>query len=44
MAGVIPDLSAHSLHFREFVREANAGRQLRFFATRQEAIDWLESV
>ncbi len=41
MAGVIPDLSAHSLHFREFVREADVGRQLRFFATRQEAIDWL---
>jgi len=42
MAGVVPDLSVHSPRFREFAREANAGRQFRFFATRQEAIDWLE--
>jgi len=43
MAGVVPDLSAHSPHFRSFAREANAGRQLRFFPTREEAIAWLES-
>ena len=43
MAAVVPDLSAHSPRFREFARETNAGRQLRFFPTRQEAIAWLES-
>ena len=43
MAAVVPDLSDRSPHFRAFAREANAGRQLRFFATRQEAIAWLES-
>jgi hypothetical protein len=43
MAAVVPDLPVQPLRFREFVREANAGRQFRFFATRQEAIDWLES-
>lgn len=43
MAAVVPDLSAHSPHFRDFARESNAGRRLRFFPTRQEAIAWLES-
>src|SRR4029450_8463452 len=43
MAAVVPDLSVHSPRFREFAREANAGRQFRFFATRQEAIDRLDS-
>jgi hypothetical protein len=43
MAAVVPDLSVHSPRFREFAREANNGQQFRFFATRQEAIDWLES-
>jgi hypothetical protein len=43
MAAVVPDLSVHSPRFREFAREANAGRQFRFFATRQEAIDWLQA-
>jgi hypothetical protein len=41
MAGVVPDPSAYSLRFQEFVREANRGRQFRFFATRAEAIRWL---
>ena len=41
-AAVVPDLGAYSERFREFAREANAGRQLRFFATRAEAVDWLE--
>jgi hypothetical protein len=27
--------------FFEFAREANTGRQFRFFGTRGEAIDWL---
>ena len=43
MAGVVPDLELHSPRFREFAREANKGRQFRFFATRQEAIAWLEA-
>lgn len=43
MAAVVPDLSVHSPRFREFAREANAGRQFRFFATREEAVAWLES-
>jgi len=33
----------HSLRFQEFLREANRGRQFRFFPTREEAIQWLES-
>jgi RimJ/RimL family protein N-acetyltransferase len=41
MAAVVPDLAAHSPRFTEFAREANHGPQFRFFATRQEAIDWL---
>jgi hypothetical protein len=41
MAAVVPDLAAHPERFREFAAEANRGRQFRFFATRQEAIDWL---
>jgi PadR family transcriptional regulator AphA len=43
MAAVVPDLAVHSPRFREFAREANGGRQFRFFATRQQAIDWLQS-
>ena len=43
MAAVVPDLSACSARFRDFARETNAGRQLCFFPTRQEAIAWLES-
>jgi Domain of unknown function (DUF4180) len=41
MAAVVPDLDGQPPRFREFAREANAGRQFRFCATRQEAIDWL---
>jgi hypothetical protein len=41
MAAVVPDLAAHSPRFTEFAREANLGPQFRFFATRQEAINWL---
>lgn len=44
MAAVVPDLALHPVRFREFAREANQGRQFRFFATRQEAIAWLEAV
>jgi hypothetical protein len=43
MAAVVPDLDGQPLRFREFAREANAGRQFRFCATRAEALDWLAS-
>jgi hypothetical protein len=42
MAGVVPELAAHSARFHEFAREANKGRQLHFAATREAAVDWLE--
>lgn len=42
MAAVVPDPSAHSARFQDFAREANRGRQLRFCATREEAVAWLE--
>jgi hypothetical protein len=41
MAAVVPDVSVHSRPFRDFAREANAGRQFRFFATRDDALAWL---
>jgi hypothetical protein len=41
MAVVVPDLERHSPHFRDFAREANRGRQLRFLPTRGEAVGWL---
>jgi hypothetical protein len=44
LAGVVPDPSIHSVRFQDFAREANRGTQYRFFPTRQEAIDWLESL
>jgi hypothetical protein len=41
MAVVVPDLAAQPERFREFAREANAGRRIRFCATREEAVAWL---
>ena len=41
MAAVVSDPSRCSRSFQDFVREANRGKQFRFFATRGEAIDWL---
>ncbi len=41
LAAVVPDPSVHSAAFQDFAREANRGRQFRFFPTRAEAIDWL---
>jgi hypothetical protein len=43
LAAVVPEQSDHSTHFRAFIREANRGEQYRFFPTRDEAIEWLES-
>ena len=41
MAAVVPDLAGCPERFREFAREANRGRQFRFFATREGALAWL---
>jgi hypothetical protein len=43
LAAIVPDPSAHSPAFQDFAREANRGRQFRFFPTRPEAIAWLET-
>jgi len=43
MAAVVPDGSVHSTSFQAFAREANGGRQFRFFPTREEAIRWLDA-
>jgi hypothetical protein len=43
LAAVVPDPSAHSPRFQELAREASTGSMFRFFRTRQQAIDWLES-
>lgn len=42
LAGVVPDPTAHSRPFQDFVREANRGGPFRFFRTRDEAVAWLE--
>ena len=41
MAAVVPEMHAHSPHFRDFAREANRGTQFRFFATAGDAESWL---
>lgn len=43
MAGVVADPARHSRAFQDFVREANKGKQVRFFRQREDAIQWLES-
>jgi uncharacterized protein DUF4180 len=43
MAGVVPDPSVHSGAFQSFHVETNRGSQVRFFPTRAEAVEWLES-
>lgn len=43
LACVVPDLTAHSERFQEFAREANRGRQFRFFGSRRDAVAWLEA-
>src|SRR5687768_3054858 len=43
MAAVVSDPSRCSRSFQDFVREANRGRQFRFFATRGEAVEWLSA-
>jgi len=42
LAAVVPDPAKHSNAFQDFVREANRGGSYRFFATRSEAVAWLE--
>lgn len=41
LAVVVSDLTAHSVHFQDFAREANRGRLFRFMRSRAEAIAWL---
>lgn len=43
MAAVVPDVAAQPPRFQEFAREANRGPRFRFFATRAEAVAWLEA-
>ena len=43
MAAVVPDPSRCSRPFQDFLREANRGRQFRFFPTREEATAWLDA-
>lgn len=43
LAAVVPDATIHPPRFQEFLRESNRGTQFRFFSTRKEALDWLES-
>jgi hypothetical protein len=42
LAVVVPDLEAKSRAFQDFAREANRGRQTRIFASRADAIAWLQ--
>ncbi len=41
MAAVVPDPAIHSRPFQDFAREANNGRQFRFFSDREQAVRWL---
>lgn len=41
MAAVVPDESVHSSAFQAFAREANRSKQVRFFASRVQAVEWL---
>jgi hypothetical protein len=43
MAVVTPDLARYSESFQAFVKEANRGRQCRFFQSRTSAEAWLRS-
>jgi hypothetical protein len=42
LACVVPDLSPYSSQFQAFVREANQGGEIKFFSSREEALQWLE--
>ena len=43
MAAVVPDPGIHSGSFQDFAREAGAFSQFRFFRTRAEAVEWLNT-
>ncbi len=43
MAAVVPDRVSHSRAFQQFAAEADRGSLFRFFATREQAIRWLEA-
>jgi hypothetical protein len=44
LAVVVSDPARHSKPFEDFSRESNRGRQFRFFATRELAIQWLKTM
>jgi len=43
LAVVVHDAGAYSAAFQDFARESNRGSRYRFFATRGEALSWLEA-
>ena len=43
LAVVVPDVELYAQAFQAFARESNRGQQARFFASRNEAVEWLES-
>src|SRR5690606_11297081 len=42
VAAVVPDRASHSRAFQQFAAEADRGSLFRFFATREQAVRWLE--
>ena len=42
LAAVVRDPALHSEPFQDFAREASRGTQFRFFASREDALVWLE--
>ena len=43
MAAVVPEPRVHAESFQDFAREASAFSQFRFFRTRAEAVQWLNT-
>ena len=43
LACVVPDLEDQPARFQEFAREANRRSRVRFFASRGEAVEWLDA-
>jgi len=44
VALVVQDPKRYSANFQSFLREANQGNSIRSFSSRQDAIQWLESI
>jgi hypothetical protein len=43
LAAVVPDVTRFSEAFQSFVHEANRGERYRFFSSRPDAVEWLET-